>query len=70
MAIEPRQKQPLTVQKLGLNVQRLKEVTLEVMSNSWKKTDHRERAYTKLFLKEIFQVATLEERHKSGDVGK
>jgi hypothetical protein len=70
MAIEPRQKQPSTAQKVGLNVERLEEVTLEVMSNSCNDTDRPENDSTKLFLKETFKVAKLEERYKSGQVGK
>ena len=70
MIVEPYEKQHPTVQKLGLNVKKLEEVTMEAMSNWFNDKEHPENAAKKPFLKEIFKVARAEERYKNGEIGK
>jgi hypothetical protein len=69
MIIEPRENQHSTVQKLGLNVKKLEEVTMEAMSNWFNDKEHPENAQKKLYLKEIFKIAKAEERYKNGEIG-
>jgi hypothetical protein len=69
MIVEPREKQCPTVQKLGLNVKKLEEVTMEAMSNWFNDKDHPENANKRPFLKEIFKIAKAEERYKNGEIG-
>jgi hypothetical protein len=68
IVIESREKQPSTVQ--DLNVKKLEEVTTEAMSNWFYDRDHPENITKKPFLKEIFNVAKIEERYKCGEIGK
>jgi hypothetical protein len=68
MIIEPRNSQCATVQKLGLNVEKLEQVTNESMKNWFK--ENPDNAAKKVYLKEIFRVARLEERYKNGEVGR
>ncbi|KAF4622808.1 hypothetical protein G7Y89_g14217 [Cudoniella acicularis] len=68
MIIEPRERQCPTVQKLGLNVRKLEEVTMEAMSNWFSDKEHPENAAKKPFLREIFKVARMEERFRAGEV--
>jgi hypothetical protein len=70
MIIEPANKQCPTVQKLGLNVRKLEEVTSEAMSNWFNDKDHPENAQKRSYLKEIFKVAKIQERYKNGEIGK
>jgi hypothetical protein len=70
MIVEPTENQCLTVQKLGLNIKKLEEVTMEAMSNWFNDKDHPENASKRPFLKEIFKVAKTEERYKRGEVGR
>lgn len=70
MIIEPYDKQCSTVQKLGLNVKKLEEVTMEAMNNWFSDPEHPENALKKPFLKEIFKVAKVQERYKNGEIGK
>jgi hypothetical protein len=69
MIIEPYEKQCSTVQKLRLNVQKLEEVTMEVMSTWFNDPEHPENLSKKPYLKEIFKVAKAEERYKNGEIG-
>jgi hypothetical protein len=69
MIVEPPHKQHPTVQKLGLNVKKLEEATMEAMSTWFNDPDHPENAAKKAFLKEIFKVAKTEERYKNGEIG-
>jgi hypothetical protein len=69
MIIEPPHKQCPTVQKLGLNVKKLEEVTMEAMSIWFNDADHPENLSKKPFLKEIFKVAKAQERYKNGEIG-
>ncbi|KAI9645822.1 hypothetical protein NHQ30_005257 [Ciborinia camelliae] len=68
MIVEPHHKQCPAVQKLGLNVKKLEEVTMEVMSNWFTEKDHPENSAKKPFLKEIFKVARKEEQYKNGEI--
>jgi hypothetical protein len=70
MIVEPPEKQCPTVQKLGLNVRKLEEVTMEAMSNWFNDKEHPENAQKRPFLKEIFKIAKAEERYKNGEIGK
>lgn len=70
MIIEPSEQQNATVQKLGLNVKKLEETTMEVMSNWFNDKEHPENAQKKKYLKEIFRVAKAQERFKRGEIGK
>ena len=70
MIVEPPHKQHPTVQKLGLNVRKLEEATMEAMSTWFNDADHPENVAKKPFLKEIFKVAKNEERYKNGEIGK
>ena len=69
MVIEPLEKQAATVQKLGLNVKKLEEVTMEAMSNFFNDKDHPENAQKRVYLKEIFKVAKQQEKFKNGEIG-
>jgi len=69
MIVEPHDKQHDTVKKLGLNVKKLEEVTMEVMTPWFNDKDHQENLKKRPFLKEIFKVAKLEERYKNGEIG-
>lgn len=69
MIVEPFHKQCLTVQKLGLNVKKLEEVTMEAMNNWFNDPEHPENNAKKPFLREIFKVAKVEERYKNGEIG-
>lgn len=68
MVIEPPHKQCPTVQKMGLNVRKLEEATMEAMSIWFNDTDHPENLLKKPFLKEIFKVAKAQERYKNGEI--
>jgi hypothetical protein len=70
MLVEPREKQCVTVQKLGLNIRKLEETTMESMAYWFSDKEHPENAAKKVFLKEIFKVAKAEERYKNGEIGK
>jgi hypothetical protein len=69
MVVEPQNKQCLTVQRLGLNVRKLEEVTEESMGNWFSDPEYPENATKKRFLKEIFKVAKAQERYKRGEIG-
>jgi len=69
MIVQPVEKQCPTVQKLGLNVRKLEEATMEAMSNWFNDKDHPENAAKRPFLKEIFKVAKAEERYLNGEIG-
>jgi hypothetical protein len=69
MIVQPVGKQCSAVQKLGLNVRKLEEVTMEAMSNWFNDKEHPENAAKRPFLKEIFKVAKAEERYLNGEIG-
>lgn len=68
--MEPANKQCPAVHKLGLNVRKLEEVTMEALSNWFNDKDHPDNAQKKVYLKEIFKVAKAQERYKDGAIGK
>ena len=68
MIVEPFHNQQPTVQKLGLNVKKLEEVTMEAMNNWFNDKEHPANAQKRPFLKEIFKVATQQERYKNGEI--
>jgi hypothetical protein len=70
MVIEPAVTQHPSVQKLGLNVRKLEEATMEMMTPWFNEQGHPENAAKKPFFKEIFKVAKAEERYKNGEIGK
>ena len=67
MIIDPAEKQCLTAQKLKLNVKALEAATMEVMSTWFADKEHPENEQKRPFLKEIFKVASIQERYKNGD---
>ncbi|KAG9248277.1 hypothetical protein BJ878DRAFT_62171 [Calycina marina] len=68
MIVEPYPKQHPSVQKLGLNVQRLHEATLEVMGPWFNDKEHPENAAKAVYFKEVFKVAKQQERYKDGEI--
>ena len=70
MIVEPPHKQCPTVQKLGLNVKKLEEVTMEAMSIWFNDKEHPENGAKRPYLREIFKIAKAEERYKNGEIGK
>ena len=68
MIIEPRNSQCSAVQRLGLNVEKLEQVTSESTKNWFNKNP--DNAAKKIYPKEIFRVAKLEERYLNSEVGK
>ncbi|KAI6246607.1 hypothetical protein HI914_05566 [Erysiphe necator] len=68
MIIEPAERQNPTIRKLGLNVKKLEETTMEVMSNWFNDKEHPENLLKKKYLKEIFRVAKIQERYKRGEI--
>ena len=66
MIVEPHENQYPTIRKLGLNVQKLQEVTMEAIANWFASL---ENAKKKPYLKEIFNVASAQERYKAGELG-
>ncbi len=69
MIIKPAEKQCLTAQKLKLNVKALEAATVQVMSSWFADKEHPENEQKRPFLKEIFKVATIQERYKNGEIG-
>jgi len=70
MIVQPYSKQHPSVQKGGLTVRKLEEVTNEAMSIFFNDTDHPQNRNKKAYLKEIFKVAKMEERYLNGEIGK
>ncbi|KAH6681593.1 hypothetical protein B0J14DRAFT_218265 [Halenospora varia] len=68
LIVEPVDRQHASVRKLGLNVKKLKAVTMEAMSIWFNDKDHPENRNKRRFLKEIFKVAETEERFKAGEI--
>lgn len=67
--ITPTLQQKHVLQKSGLNVERLEEVTMESMANWFNDKGHPENAEAKLIVEEIFKVARAEERYRYGELG-
>lgn len=70
MLIEPVQSQHPSIQKLGLDVKKLEDVTNEALSNWLADKDHPENAAKKPIMVEIFKVALTEETYKAGSIGR
>lgn len=68
MIVQPPAKQHPSVQKVALTVQKLEEVTNEAMSTWFADAEHPENKQKKVYLKEIFKVAKLEQRYLNGEV--
>ncbi|RFU72839.1 hypothetical protein TARUN_9412 [Trichoderma arundinaceum] len=66
LVVEPNSKQHLDIQKLGLNVKKLEETTVEALSSFF--MDNEANAKKRPFLNEIFKVARQEERYKNGEI--
>ncbi|KAL7786734.1 hypothetical protein V8C37DRAFT_287279 [Trichoderma ceciliae] len=66
LVVEPINKQHLDIQKLGLNVKKLEETTVEALSSFF--MDNEANAKKRPFLNEIFKVARQEERYKNGEI--
>ena len=64
MIVEPREKQHPSVQKLGLNVAKLREATDEALSLFFSGKDNEKNSQKKPFLDEVFKIARLEERYR------
>lgn len=69
MIVQPYPRQHLSIQKVGLTIQKLEEFTVEAMSTWFNENDHPENKKKKAFLKEIFKVAKLEERYLKDEIG-
>ena len=70
MIINPTPIQRETVDKLGLDVRKLEDVTMEAMSNWFNDKEHPDNATKKVLLREVFKVAKLEESYKKGEIGR
>jgi hypothetical protein len=68
MIVQPYNQQHPSAQKLNLNVQRLQEATLEVMTPWFNDKEHPDNAQKSVFFKEIFKVAKQEERYLNGEI--
>ena len=66
----PREKQCVSIQKLGLNARKLEEATMESVSHWFNENQHPENATKQVILEEIFKVAHVEERYRNGEIGK
>ena len=70
MIVEPVHKQNPVIQKLGLNVTKLEEVTWDSMLPWFNNKENPNNATKKAFLKEIFMVAKAQEQFKNGEIGR
>ncbi|KUJ12889.1 uncharacterized protein LY89DRAFT_196326 [Mollisia scopiformis] len=68
MVVEPANQQHPSIEKFGLNVRKLEEVTMEAMNNWFNDKEHPDNAQKKPFLKEIFKIARAEEKYKNGEI--
>lgn len=66
----PNSQQHTDLQKLNLNVSKLKDVTNEALSGWFTDKDNPNNALKKPKLDEIFKVAAQEERYRHGQIGK
>jgi hypothetical protein len=69
MVVEPNERQHKDIRKLHLNITKLEEVTTEALSSFFADKDNSKNAEKKPYLKEIFRVATQEERFRAGEIG-
>lgn len=70
MIVEPNASQHPDIQKLGINVAKLEEVTMESLSSFFNDTAGKNNSKKKPYLKEIFKVAKHEEQYRRGEIGK
>lgn len=70
MITEPYHNQHPSIQKLGLNINKLEEVTMEALSSWFNDKECPKNALKRPFLKEIFKIAKAEERYKRDEIGK
>jgi hypothetical protein len=68
MVTRPYADQPAAIQKAGLNVKKLEEITMEAMSNWFNDKEHPKNAAKRPFLREIFKVARFQERYRNGEL--
>ncbi|KOS18982.1 Uncharacterized protein ESCO_001154 [Escovopsis weberi] len=66
LVVEPNGKQHSDIQKIGLNVKKLEETTVEALSSFF--MDNEANAKKRPYLNEIFKVARFEERYKNGEI--
>ncbi|KAK6866175.1 hypothetical protein PG995_002703 [Apiospora arundinis] len=69
MIVVPNSQQHTDLQKLNLNVSKLKDVTNEALSGWFTDKDNPNNALKKPKLDEIFKVAAQEERYRHGQIG-
>ncbi|KAH8591858.1 hypothetical protein B0O99DRAFT_518715 [Bisporella sp. PMI_857] len=69
MVIQPYDQQHPSAQKLRLNVKKLEDAALEVMTPWFNDKEKTDNANKRVFFKEIFKVAKQEERFKNGEIG-
>lgn len=70
MIVQPNDRQHPDIRKLQLTVAKLEEVTLEALSPWFADGNNPSNNHKKGYLKEIFKVATQEERFQDGRCGK
>lgn len=70
MIAQPRQKQCATVQELNLNIAKLQQSTMELMSNWFSDKEYPTNDAKRVLLEGIFRVATADERYKNGEITK
>ena len=70
MVVEPANTQHPDIQKLGLTVKKLDEVTQEALSAFFNDEEQPGNSKKKAMLQEIFRVAKQEERFKNGEIGR
>jgi hypothetical protein len=70
MIVLPNSSQHPDIQKLNLNVKKLKEITIEALSAFFADKDQPLNGKKRPYLNEIFRVAEFEERYKNGEIGK
>ncbi|KAF8858628.1 hypothetical protein BDZ45DRAFT_393465 [Acephala macrosclerotiorum] len=69
MVVQPVKNQQPAVQKQGLNIRKLEEITMEAMSNWFADLQHPENSLKGPSLKEIFKIAKAEERYLNQEIG-
>jgi len=69
MVVEPKKFQHPDIQKVGLNVKKLEEITMEALSSFLCDKDSLTNAKKKPYINEIFNVARYEERYKNEEIG-
>ena len=71
MIVEPARTQHPDIQRLGLDITKLEEATMESLSSFFSDAkDTRDAKNKGAWLKEIFKVARWEESYRRGEIGK